>query len=178
MSTLFEQIGGEPQLRRIIDTFVDRVFEDAMIGFFFAQVDRQRVKDKEYEFAAAHLGADIQYTGRPIATAHARHPIMGGHFMRRLQILKDTLDEFGVPQQVREHWVQHTEKLRPAVTEHQGSDCAHGDGSVGPSQPRRLPLAFKAPVGAERRELPLATSGAGGQAPNRPLPVTKERKDD
>lgn len=166
VSTLFEQVGGEPGLRAIIDVFVDRIFEDAMIGFFFAQVDRQRVKDKEYEFAAAHLGGQVAYTGRPLSTAHARHPIMGGHFMRRLQILKDTLREFDVPAPVREHWVKNTEAMRLQITRDAGGEC--NDSGRSPVEPRRLPLALSAPVG----------SGEPGSSPSvrRPLPIVDKRK--
>ena len=121
--TLFDEVGGEPVLRRIVDRFVDRIFDDAMIGFFFRDASRARVKEKEYEFAARHLGADIPYTGRGIREVHAAHPIMGGQFMRRLQILKDTLDEFQVPESVREHWIRHTEALRPQVTRDAGTAC-------------------------------------------------------
>ena len=35
--SLFDSLGGESRLRAIIDTFVDRVFEDRMIGFFFSE---------------------------------------------------------------------------------------------------------------------------------------------
>jgi truncated hemoglobin YjbI len=121
--TLFDELGGEPVLRRIVDQFVDRVFDDVMIGFFFRNASRERIKQKEYEFAARHLGADVEYTGRPIAEAHAAHPIMGGQFMRRLKILEDTLLEHGVPPRVREHWLRHTEKLRPLVTRDSGGRC-------------------------------------------------------
>jgi hemoglobin len=120
---LFDQLGGEPALRRIIDRFVDREFDDVMIGFFFRNASRERVKAKEYEFAARHLGAEIAYTGRPIAEAHAAHPIMGGQFMRRLQILKETLEELAVPEHIRQHWLEHTEKLRPAITRNPGGRC-------------------------------------------------------
>jgi hemoglobin len=101
-----------------------------MIGFLFARVDRQRLKDKEYEFAAAHLGADVEYTGRPLDAAHRRHPILGGHFMRRLRILEETLAEFDVPARVRDHWVAHTEAQRPLITEHAASDCNHDLGRI------------------------------------------------
>ena len=66
--TLFEQLGGEPALRAIVDRFVDRVFDDTLIGFHFAKANRARIKAKEYEFAAAHLGGDVEYTGRPRTT--------------------------------------------------------------------------------------------------------------
>jgi hemoglobin len=107
-TSLFEELGGEPVLRKIVDRFVDRLFDDVMIGFFFQAASRERVKAKEYEFAAKHLGAPVEYTGRAIDAAHRRHPIMTGQFMRRLQILRETLEEFGAPERVRKHWVEHT----------------------------------------------------------------------
>ncbi|MDF3068563.1 MAG: hypothetical protein K0R38_4164 [Polyangiaceae bacterium] len=122
-ATLFEDLGGEPALRKIIDRFVDRIFDDVMIGFFFRNARRERVKAKEYEFAARHLGADLPYTGRPIDEAHRAHPIMGGQFARRLTILKQTLEEHGVPEHVKAHWLSHTESLRPLVTSDAGREC-------------------------------------------------------
>ncbi len=132
MPTLFEQLGGEPVLRQIIDRFVDRIFDDVMIGFFFRNADRERIKQKEYEFAAAHLGAAVQYTGKPIGQAHAAHPIMGGQFARRLQLLKETLREADVPIEVVEHWLAHTERLRPAVTRDALGQC---NAPASPSEP-------------------------------------------
>ena len=123
MASHFEQLGGEPALRAIISRFVDRVFEDGMIGFFFARVDRQRIKDKEFEFAAAHLGAAIVYSGRPLPVAHGHHAIMGGHFMRRIQLLRETLTDFGVPSEIRDHWLEHNLALQPVITAVSGSEC-------------------------------------------------------
>ncbi|MEZ4220464.1 MAG: group 1 truncated hemoglobin [Polyangiaceae bacterium] len=122
-ASLFDELGGEPILRKIIDAFVDRVTGDAMIGFFFVGVDRERLKQREYEFAARHLGAGQAYSGRTLREAHARHPIMGGQFMRRLQILKDVLDEAGVPESVKRHWVEHTLSLQAQVTANEGGRC-------------------------------------------------------
>lgn len=121
--SLFEQLGGEPALRTIINRFVDRIFDDVMIGFFFQKANRQRVKEKEYEFAAQHLGANVQYSGRALEEAHRVHPIMGGQFMRRKKILEEVLLEFGAPEAVRNHWLAHTEGLRSQVTSDVGDRC-------------------------------------------------------
>ena len=125
IQTLFEQIGGEPRLREIIGSFIDRVFEDRLIGFFFRNADRGRIKEMEYQHTAEFLGAEVKYKGRPLDEAHAKHPIMGGQFARRLQILKETLEEYGVSQAVRDAWIQHNESLRPLITKDAGSDCDH-----------------------------------------------------
>ena len=122
-TTLFEDLGGEPALRQIIDRFVDRVFDDVMIGFFFRSARRERIKQKEYEFAAQHLGAPITYSGRPLDEAHRAHPIMGGQFARRLMILKETLEAAKVPDHVKQHWLAHTESLRPLITGDVGREC-------------------------------------------------------
>ena len=121
--TLFQKLGGEPRLRAIIETFIDRVFDDRMIGFFFRNADRNRLKELEYQLTARFLGAQVEYTGRPLDEAHARHPIMGGQFMRRQQILRETLEEYGVPGEIREAWLSHTESLRSQITGDTGSDC-------------------------------------------------------
>lgn len=119
----FERLGGEEKVRAIVDSFMERVFADRMIGFFFRDADRKRIKEMEYQLTAEFLGAGISYQGRPLAIAHAKHPIMGGHFARRRQILKETLEAFDVPPVIQEAWLAHTDSLRPLITPEADSDC-------------------------------------------------------
>ena len=121
--SLFEKLGGESRLRTIVNAFIDRVFEDRMIGFFFRNADRARIKEMEYQLAASFLGADIKYTGRPLGKAHVNHPIMGGHFARRRQILKETLEVYQVAEEIKAAWLHHTDSLRPLITPEAGSGC-------------------------------------------------------
>jgi truncated hemoglobin YjbI len=121
--SLFELLGGEAALRPIIARFVDRMFDDIMIGYLFRAADRERVKAKEYEFAAQHLGAAVEYSGRPLPDAHRAHRITGGQFMRRLQILKETLAAFQVPAAVSEHFVEHTLSLQAQITNNALDQC-------------------------------------------------------
>jgi len=121
---LIDHIGG-PALRAVIDDFYRRLFDDLMIGFLFQGKDRAKLADKEYEFTARLLGDDIPYTGRTIPDAHRRSPILGGHFERRLQILRDTLRDHAVDAEVQRVWIDHTLSLRSQVTRMRGSDCDH-----------------------------------------------------
>lgn len=121
--TLFELAGGEAGLRPVIDRFVDRVFDDVMIGYLFRAADRARVKQKEYEHAAAHLGGPVSYTGRPLAKAHAPHRIRGGQFMRRIQILKETLRELSVPSAVADSIIEHNLSLQALITADEDGVC-------------------------------------------------------
>ena len=122
-NSLFDKLGGESGLRPIINTFIDRVFDDRMIGFFFRNADRARIKEMEYQLAANFLGAKIEYRGKALGKAHANHPIMGGHFARRRQILKETLESFGVAEEIKMALLRHTDSLRPLITPESGSSC-------------------------------------------------------
>jgi hemoglobin len=119
---LFAKI-GEAKLRAVITDFYSRVFGDVMIGFLFEGKSRQHLIDREYEFTASFLGGDVKYTGRPMRTAHAQSPIFGGHFERRLQILRETLRDNAVDPEVQQAWIDHTLALRSQITSDKGSEC-------------------------------------------------------
>ena len=119
---LFARIGAGP-LRAVIEDFYRRLFDDVMIGFLFEGKDRQRLIDKEYELTARFLGGDVAYTGRPMREAHARSPILGGHFERRLELLRQTLAAHAVDPEVVTMWIDHTLALRPQITPDKGSEC-------------------------------------------------------
>ncbi|MEM6733423.1 MAG: group 1 truncated hemoglobin [Myxococcota bacterium] len=121
--TDFERIGGEEKLRTIIDVFVDRVFDDLMIGFHFRGAKRKRVKRFEYEHAAEHLGGPVSYGGRALREAHAAHRIMGGHFDRRSQILREVLDAHEVNSDIRDRWLDHVQSLRGHITGDGRGEC-------------------------------------------------------
>jgi hemoglobin len=114
---------GEEKLRTIVDDFMNRVTSDLMIGFFFANVDLKTLKQREFELAARMLGASIPYTGRPLREAHRSHPIMGGHFDRRSQILRNVLADHDVPEDIRQRWLEHVEALRSQITGQQSGQC-------------------------------------------------------
>jgi hemoglobin len=122
-SELFDRVGAAP-LRAVIAEFYRRVFGDVMIGFMFQGKDRQHLIDREYELTAALLGAPgVTYTGRPMRVAHAQHTIFGGHFERRLQILRDTLRDHAVDPDVQAAWLDHQLALRDQITRDRGSEC-------------------------------------------------------
>jgi len=121
--SLFEQLGGETKLRAIVDDFVDRCFDDMMIGFLFTRAERKRIKRFEYEHAAKHLGASIEYGGRALDEAHRPHRIFGGQFDRRRQILIETLRDHEVRDEVVGAWISHQDSLRALITKDPDSNC-------------------------------------------------------
>lgn len=121
--SLYEAIGGEPVLRAIIHDFVTRMVNDIMIGFFFRGVDPARLEELELQFTARFLGAPIGYQGRAIREAHQRHPIMGGQFDRRKQLLREAIERHGVAPEIRDAWLLHVESMRSLVTRDAAGEC-------------------------------------------------------
>ena len=114
--SLTEEVGGEERLREIVYDFYERVFDDAMIGFFFAGMELEKIADAQIEYVRARLGnEDVDYTGKPIRTAHFEHPILPAHFDRRHQLLKETLADYDVPEHVCESWLDLEQRLRDLV---------------------------------------------------------------
>ena len=142
---VFSRIGGDA-LRAVITDFYSRVFGDVMIGFMFEGKDRARLIEKEWELAAAMLGADVKYTGRPLHAAHAHSPIFGGHFERRLQILRETMADHHVDPEVQRVWIEHTQSLRDQITRDKGSECKDTSVVTAPPPPdpdKRVKLGRK-----------------------------------
>jgi hemoglobin len=137
--TLYAKI-GPLALRAVMCDFYARVFDDVMIGFLFAGKDRQHLIEREWEFTAHLLGADVAYTGRPMRAAHARSPIFGGHFERRLQILRNVLRDHQVDPEVATVWIDHQVSLRAQITPDHGSECRDTAVSVEPPPPPPAPL--------------------------------------
>jgi len=111
----FARLGGERGVRAIVDDFMDRVFDDVMIGFHFEGKPKARIRELEYRYAAQHLGADVHYEGRPLDVAHGPLRIFDGHFARRLWLLRETLEAHHAPATVVARWLAHNEAQRELV---------------------------------------------------------------
>ena len=120
--SLYDRIGGE-ELERVIRDFYARVFVDPMIGHLFEGKNRERLIRKEWELVAALLGGEVRYTGRSMPEAHARVPIFGGHFDRRMQILEETLADNRVDEEVRRRWLDHARALKSRLVRDPDQAC-------------------------------------------------------
>lgn len=112
---LYEDLGGLEKLKQIVDEFVDKLFDDFMVGYLFRKSDKIRVKEKEFELIASVLGSEIKYTGKSVKEVHRTLNIKSGEFERRKQILKEVLLKYNCPENVVKAIMEHTEKLRFTV---------------------------------------------------------------
>lgn len=113
---VIEEVGGRERMETLMRRFYDRLFDDVIIGFFFADSDKEELVQSQIDYVHAHIGdRSGTYDGPSIRNAHADQPIMRGHFDRRHQILRETLEEFDVPDHVRQAWLGLDQSMREMV---------------------------------------------------------------
>jgi truncated hemoglobin YjbI len=69
--SLYERLGGESGVRKIINDVLDRNFNNPMIGHHFRNVDMDKLKQLVFEFFSMGIGGPHKYTGRDMRTTHA-----------------------------------------------------------------------------------------------------------
>jgi len=113
--SLYEAIGGEARVREVVQALYDRLFVDPMVGFLFEGKDKAHIVDQQVAFTSRFLGGPQTYDGMPLPKAHARLPLLPGHFDRRHRLLEQVLGDCGVPADVKRVWLEIDEALRPSV---------------------------------------------------------------
>ena len=116
LKAIYSELGGETQLREILNEFYRRMSEDILIGYFFTGKDLHAIAEKQLEFLLVAMGIKSQYTGKSPSSAHLElPPILKGHFDRRLVILKETLKDYGLPEDLIKNWIEFENAFRNVI---------------------------------------------------------------
>jgi hemoglobin len=90
--TLFDQLGGAPAIRSLVDDFYARVLADEELRPFFEKSSMDRLRRMQYEFFAAALDGPSEYRGHTISDVHIGRGIDVDHFARFIDRLLETLE--------------------------------------------------------------------------------------
>lgn len=100
-TTLYERIGGEEAVHRLIDRFYVRIIADPELAPSFRHVAMDKLRHMQFEFFAAALDGPVHYTGRPIVHAHQGLRITLRDYQRFVHHLFETLEECHLSEQER-----------------------------------------------------------------------------
>lgn len=89
--SLYDRIGGDATVGRLIGAFYERVLNDPELQPFFVDVPLDKLRTMQREFFAEALGGPIRYSGRGLAEVHAGRGIRPRHLRRFLECLLETL---------------------------------------------------------------------------------------
>ncbi len=68
--TLYERLGEEPGVRRIVNDTLDKNSNNPLIGYHFRNIDMDKLKQLVFEFFSMGTGGPHKYTGRDMRTSH------------------------------------------------------------------------------------------------------------
>ena len=69
--SLYERLGGELGVRKIVNDTLDKNFNNPLIGHYFQNIDMDNLKRLVFEFFSMGIGGPHQYTGRDMVSSHA-----------------------------------------------------------------------------------------------------------
>ena len=114
MSAPYDAI-GESRVREVLEALYDRLFDDPIVGFLFEGKDKGHIVLQQTAFTCSFLGGPQRYTGKPLPEAHAKLPLLPGHFDRRHWLLKQILEHSSIPPEAQAAWLRIDAALRPSV---------------------------------------------------------------
>ncbi|MFC0471606.1 group 1 truncated hemoglobin [Halalkalibacter kiskunsagensis] len=95
--TLYEKIGGEEAIAKVVDYFYSElVLKDETVNHFFKNTDMEKQRRHQTKFISFALGGPNQYSGKGMAKAHEGMNIQPDHFNAIAKHLHDALAHFGV----------------------------------------------------------------------------------
>ncbi|CAN5220311.1 hypothetical protein BH23BAC1_BH23BAC1_26330 [soil metagenome] len=94
--SLYERLGGEQRVRKIINDILDRNLNNPLIGHHFQKVDMNKLKQLVFEFFSMGTGGPHQYTGRDMRSSHANLHISENDFNIANEDTLMALEENGV----------------------------------------------------------------------------------
>ena len=94
--TLFELIGGEGGVAKLIDEFYLRVLDDPDLQPLFKGASMNHLRHMQRDFFTTALGGPASYSGRSLSHAHHGRGITKHHFGKFVQHLLGTLRARGL----------------------------------------------------------------------------------
>jgi hemoglobin len=96
-ATLYEQIGGEPVLRKTVEEFMIIMEQDDRINFSFGNTDTAKFKQLLFEQLCNITGGPCAYTGRTMKESHEKLEIDNTMFNALAEDVYLAFDRAGVP---------------------------------------------------------------------------------
>ncbi len=96
---LFERVGGEQVIAKLIHQFYYRVVADPELKPFFKDTSMDKLRRMQREFFSAALDGPITYTGKPLGHVHHGRGITKHHFALYVGHLLETLQGLEIDEQ-------------------------------------------------------------------------------
>ena len=123
--SLLNLVGGVETLKQVHKIFYDKVYAHPWLGKFFEGHSQQAIENRQTSFMAEKMGGPKTYMGKPPLMAHRAMYINEELFALRQEILKESLQEFGLREDLIEKWLRIDAAFKKQIVKNSIEDFYH-----------------------------------------------------
>ena len=112
--SLYEAVGGLATLELVHKIFYDKIYEHSWLKQFFQGFDQQVIEDRQTSFMGEKFGGPA-YIGKPLRQVHENMYIPQELADLRHEILRESLQEAGVSEELTNRWLRIDEAFMQQV---------------------------------------------------------------
>ncbi|MFC5447807.1 group I truncated hemoglobin [Paenibacillus aestuarii] len=113
--SLYQKLGGEEAIGKVVDYFYELVLADETVNGFFKNTDMNKQRKHQTKFISFALGGPNQYSGLSMAKAHTGMNLQDVHFAAIAKHLSAALAHFGVGQGDIDSVIAHVATLKDDI---------------------------------------------------------------
>lgn len=121
--TLFERLGGRPTLEKVHKIFYDKLYVHPWFSLFFKHVEQKVQEAQVTDFMTEPMGGGSIYSGAFPVPAHMHIYITDELFDLRHELLKESLNEAGIPAELQSQWLRIDRAFKAGIVKKSKSDC-------------------------------------------------------
>lgn len=122
-SSLFQKLGEKVTLQKVHKIFYDKIYADPWIGQFFQDIDQTIIENQQTDFMMQAMGGPALYAGAFPIPAHKHMLITEELFDYRQELLKQSLIEANVPEELRLQWLKIDGAFRKGIVKKSIEHC-------------------------------------------------------
>ncbi|WP_448583379.1 group I truncated hemoglobin [Thermocrinis sp.] len=118
--SLYERLGGYDAISAVVNELATRLVMDEKLGIYFKGLSndsKRKLVAHLVDFVCSATGGPCIYTGRDMKTSHEGLGITGAEWDRFVNITKEVLNKFKVPQKEQQEFLKLVGPLRSAIVE-------------------------------------------------------------
>ncbi len=113
--SLFDEVGGLPTLQRVHKIFYDKIYFHPWLGKFFEGHNQTAIENRQTTFMAEKMGGNVEYKGKDLVSAHRAMYITDELFDLRTDLLRESLTEAGIQNDLSERWIKIDNAFRRKI---------------------------------------------------------------
>ena len=122
--TLYERLGGKKTFIAVHKIFYNKIYAHNWLKKYFADKPQEIIENQQTDFMSQLMGGPKIYSGKNPKFAHQHIMISDELFELRAQLLSDSIKEAGIPDELREEWINADATFKKTVVKSSVEECS------------------------------------------------------